>query len=466
MQIHQREKCLRDSQEVISQLGFPIQSNKAKDLIRLVYEISIRDNISAFSVIPNEIISSLSVSRKDIFKKIKNYLIQKRFPEFSKEGSLRDIYLPKIAFDPDFYVPKKEIIFSPHQIFVERQVVDSSITKNIIDNFKKARVKIIDSLPHYLRSRKRFTIRDYNQRHKTIFLIKENYDFLKSCPCTKGCICCGYVILNIGFGCIYECSYCFLQGYTNAPGIVIPTNIEDFLSAAEVFIKKQNRLVRLGTGEFTDSLALDYLTGFSKILVPFFAKFNNVLFELKTKSSNINNLLGLVHNGRTVVSWSLNPQSLIKSDELGSSDLNSRIASARRCVEDGYLVAFHFDPILYSRDWLIHYSQVIDLLFSTIKQNIAWISLGTLRFPPILKPIIEQRFPETNILNEELIIGFDKKIRYPQKLRISIYTRMVELIRRYDKEVSLYLCMENPAVWKAVFKDEININNIFSHHLK
>jgi spore photoproduct lyase len=44
-------------------------------------------------------------------------------------------------------------------------------------------------------------------------------EFLKPCPGTKGYICCGYQILNIGTNCPFDCSYCILQAYFNQPSI-------------------------------------------------------------------------------------------------------------------------------------------------------------------------------------------------------------------------------------------------------
>ena len=67
------------------------------------------------------------------------------------------------------------------------------------------------------------------------------------------------------------------------------------------------QVVRLGTGEFTDSLALDPLTGFSTALAETLRAVPNVIVELKTKSRAIANLLRLEDTGQLVVSWSLNP---------------------------------------------------------------------------------------------------------------------------------------------------------------
>ena len=55
--------------------------------------------------------------------------------------------------------------------------------------------------------------------------------------------------------------------------------------------------LRIGTDEFTDSLALDSLTCFSPLLVNFMRDKKNAILELKSKSVVINNLKGLDHGG-------------------------------------------------------------------------------------------------------------------------------------------------------------------------
>ena len=72
---------------------------------------------------------------------------------------------------------------------------------------------------------------------------------------------------------------------------------------------------RIGTGEITDSLALEPYTGMVGELIPYFAEQPNVLLELKTKSDCVDSLLAIDPKGRVVVAWSMNPQTVIDLDE-------------------------------------------------------------------------------------------------------------------------------------------------------
>ncbi|MCX6349099.1 MAG: hypothetical protein NTV79_06320, partial [Candidatus Aureabacteria bacterium] len=293
---------------------------------------------------------------------------------------------------------------------------------------------------------------------ETVFIVREKFDFFKRCPCTRRAVPCGYHLLNLGFGCPLDCSYCFLQSYSNAPGLVFPANIEDFFArfseyeespAARAWKRGEN--LRLGTGEFSDSLALDRLTGYSLPLIEFFREKGGCLFEFKTKSAEVANLLRARHGGNIVAGWSVNPERVIRENEAYAAPLSARIAAAQRCAEAGYRLAFHFDPILFYPGWEKDYGEVVESLAGAIgAERIAWISLGTLRFHPELKPVIENRWPDNTILDGELVVGVDGKLRYPDPDRYRIYRTMLAALGKWSPRLPIYLCMESEAMWKEL----------------
>jgi hypothetical protein len=74
----------------------------------------------------------------------------------------------------------------------------------------------------------------------------------------------------------------------------------------------------LGTGELSDSLALDSVFPISPILISFFAQRDHAVLELKTKSAEVDHLPHLDHRKRTIISWSLNPPEIIEGEEMGT----------------------------------------------------------------------------------------------------------------------------------------------------
>ena len=277
-------------------------------------------------------------------------------------------------------------------------------------------------------------------------------NWIKRCPGTKKHICCNYYVIGNAIGCPFNCTYCYLHAYVNsAREITIYNNYDALFAELKEFLRQNAGVhLRIGTGEFSDSLALDKHTGLSKQLIELFAGQNDHLLELKTKSVAVDHLLNLDHRGQTVFAWSVNPERIVKTEELGTEALKNRIAAAKRCVAAGYSVAFHFDPIIFYAGWEREYQAVVDLIFASIPADkVAWISLGALRYPLALKDIIEEKFPHSRITLGELDAGPDKKLRYFEPIRIEIFSKMQNFIRAYAKEVYIYLCMESEMVWEG-----------------
>ena len=172
-----------------------------------------------------------------------------------------------------------------------------------------------------------------------------------------------------------------------------------------------------------DSLVLDHLTDRSRSLISYYRGKPNAFFELKTKTINIANVLKEKPEDNIIVSWSLNALSAARSEEKGAPPVGKRIEAAREVSRHGFRVGFHFDPLLiHFPGWKEGYASVIEELFASIDaEKIAWISLGALRFPPSLKPAMQQRFPKSRILLEEFIQGKDGKYRYFKPLRMELF---------------------------------------------
>ena len=289
---------------------------------------------------------------------------------------------------------------------------------------------------------------------RDLVLTRHKGKFLKRCPGSDGQVCCNYFVINFASNCPMDCSYCYLQDYlAENPALKVFSNVEDLLSETrEMLARHRGFLFRIGTGEITDSLALEPLIGFAAATVPFFAEQPNVLLELKTKSDHVEGLLGLDPRERVVVSWSMNPQAVIDADEGLTASLEERLDAAYRCQQAGYKLGFHFDPMVEYPGWEDGYRDVVHRLFARLDhRRMAWISMGVLRTTPSLKRVMRQRFPATRILSGEQVPCPDGKMRYFQPLRVAMYRKMRQWIRNAAPLVPIYLCMETREVWDQVF---------------
>lgn len=415
--------------------------NKIRELTRLVFEIAKRDNTAS-----TDIINSIEVAD---YSNVKNYLLKLRYPHNYGKVSKNSFYLPDIDINVSDKADLKKSQFYPKNIYYTREVEQSPLYIKIKSNYKNSKFTEISSVKQFLKD-ERFSLEKYNNRKENLFLVNEKFDFFKPCPCTKNVVCCNYSILNTGYGCPYECSYCFLQGYQNVAGIILPCNINEFLDINKIKPKQSKLfdLPRVGSGEFTDSLVFDDITLFSTDIVKFFKENQNISFEFKTKSANIENLLKIGGTRNIVVAWSVNTEKMIEQNEHLTPKLEERLKSAQKCIQAGYSVAFHFDPVIFYKDWQKDYKKTIENIFDFIDgKYIKWISVGSLRMPVELKKVIENRFFDNKILDEELLLGDDNKLRYAKELRVQMYKKLADCIKMHNKDIAVYLCMESPEVW-------------------
>ena len=294
----------------------------------------------------------------------------------------------------------------------------------------------------------------FGEGKKRLALSRFKGSFLKKCPgISPGMVCCNYYVVNLAKNCIYDCSYCFLQDFLgNNPMQVAYVNVEDLLvELEEVFTQYPDRKFRVGTGELTDSLALDAIVPYTAYLLPFFNQQSNAVLELKTKSDQIANLLDHSDPTNIIVSWSLNPHTVIDREEKGTPGLVQRLESAKACLDKGYRIGFHFDPIILIPGWEDAYQQLVNILCDTIPiAKVEWVSLGSFRYRPSLKSIIKNRHPQTHLFTSEHLPSKDGKFRYLRPLRNHAYETIRGYLKSRLEELNIYICMETQEIWEGV----------------
>lgn len=423
---------------------FPVFGpNKRRELVRLLFEISKREQVR-----PDVVLENIPAACR-AYGAVKNCLLKRRFPDTFGRGDKISESFSAVDIVPAYAVDtsRLEKVPAPRHVYIEQGLEKFELVRRLEKRFSKARFTSIREYKQHVADL-RPDIGAYNRRTEDLFIVLEKHGHLKPCPCSSGTVSCGYHNADLGFGCPFECSYCFLQNYTNAPGIVLPADLNGFFDS----FRRYPQPVRVGSGQTTDSLVYDDLSCFSSGIVDFFRSFPESIFEFKTKSDNVGGLLSVKASSNIVAGWSVNPPHIIAREEFFTAGLDERLDAARRCAAHGYRTAFHFDPVIYEPGWEASYAKVIADIFRAVPaESIAWISIGTLRMTPAQKKTIENRFPKNTILNAELLTAEDGKLRYAHKVRLDICRKMMSLIReKAHSSTALYLCMETALIWKEV----------------
>jgi len=334
----------------------------------------------------------------------------------------------------------------PRRLFIDAQVAELPLVTTIRSRLNRP-AEVVDN-PDEVYQHIRSAADPVQAGKETLYLTRNKGSFLRNCPGTKNYTCCGYKILHIGTYCNLDCVYCILQSYFHPPVLQYFVNHEDLFSDLERLFAA-NRIQRIGTGEFTDSLIWEPWTLLSRELIPRFARQSKAVLELKTKTANIEDVVTLDHNRKTIMAWSLNTERIIQTEERHTASFHDRLKAAAACETRGYPLAFHFDPMVVYDGCRSDYAKAVDQLFSYISHDrVVWISLGTFRFMPALKSIVQQRFPQSKIPYGEFVPGMDGKMRYFKPVRIELYREVINRIKEKAPNVLVYFCMEDDEVWQ------------------
>ncbi len=339
--------------------------------------------------------------------------------------------------------------YRPDRIFFQESARRDPIACDILDRLPEIPAEPIREVEEVLPELNRGSDPRTSGK-RTLILARYPGRFLKPCPGSGAEICCNYYVLNFASNCHFECTYCVLQTFLNNPAMIVFTNFDDLAAEVRATVEQNgSSFFRIGTGEMSDSLAIDDLTAYSRRLVPLFASLPNAVLELKTKSDRIQNLEGLEHRGRTIVSWSLNSRLVCATEELKTASLEQRLHCARQVQRWGYKVGFHFDPVIEYPGWEDDYRETVREVFSAVDPSrIAWVSLGALRFTPQLRDVVRERFPKSKIPYGEFVPGHHGKLRYFRPVREEIYLKMSQWITDAAPRAFVYLCMEPRLVWQ------------------
>jgi len=287
---------------------------------------------------------------------------------------------------------------------------------------------------------------------KEVLILKEfpGRKFQK-CPGSPGVICCNYYLLNTCFNCLYDCTYCFLNSYLNSYGITQFINLDKLHESIFEHSSDASRMYRIGTGEFTDSLMMDEITGIAENLIMRTSRHRNIFLEFKTKSDCVDHLLPIKEKGSTVLAWTLNTPVNISRYEKDTASLDSRVDAAAKAGDAGFYLAFHFDPIITYDGFLNDYDSVLNKLSENINPGkVVWVSLGCFRYSPGFKDIIKHKYRDSVLTCEEMFPGVDGKYRYLKKRRIEIYSFFYKKLRALFPLAYVYFCMESADVWYSV----------------
>ncbi len=299
--------------------------------------------------------------------------------------------------------------------------------------------------------------------NKEINYKKNMGQFIKPCPCSPEKLRCCYHIITPAVGCPFNCSYCFLNFYSKDKGITIYSNTDEMFKELKEFLTlRKNTPTRIGTGEFMDSLAIKELDDVNKELAKIIREGGNAIIEFKTKSKRIQPMLDIPAHKNIVLSWSLNPQSIIDTEEPLTASLQERLEAAKTAADYGYSIALHLDPIFMEDKLLDEYIDLIGKTMSIVPASkVRWLSMGGFRYTEELKLcMLEKSGLNKTYLSGEFVRCEDGKFRYPRYQRVKFYNAIGNAVKKHGN-IKTYMCMEDNNLWRHItFADKTVLSSL------
>lgn len=253
--------------------------------------------------------------------------------------------------------------------------------------------------------------------------------------------------------CPYNCKYCYLAGTPGvkfSPTVKIFLNIDQILGQISRVASKLNKPTAFYLGKLQDGLALDSLTGYSRLMIPFFAKQKHARMILLTKCGQVNNLLELEHNGHTTLSWSLNPPEVSEMFETNVPSISARIEAMKKCAKAGYPIRVVLMPIIPIDNWQDIYSDFIESLLESVK--LERITLGQICSYSTAMQLTNKKLGPNNPISANLQKkkSPDGRTRFGCDLRVKVYKQLIKTITELQPNIQISLCLEEHNVFNAL----------------
>ena len=206
----------------------------------------------------------------------------------------------------------------------------------------------------------------------------------------------------------------------------------------------------LNAGELSDSMITERSPApFTKAVMKLMAEQDRHRVLFVTKSTDVDNLIGIENKEQAVVSFSLNAPDVAERWEKAPSPA-ARIEAAGRLKDVGYEVRLRIDPMVPIEGWKEDYLGLLDMIFDRLTPD--RITIGSLRG---LQSTINNAPDKswTEYLAERSNWG--RKI--PTAARLEMYRTIVLALRGQHKFKKVALCKETVSMWELLGMDWRNI---------
>lgn len=281
-------------------------------------------------------------------------------------------------------------------IYIEQAVAEHSRTQQIVARYPKARQIFVEKYGEVFNpNNQNFRLQKNNP---SLILAAKSQARIQATPAQYETGGGAHYYFSHMLNCVYDCRYCFLQGMYRSANYLVFVNYEDFIQDLIGLAnqhKDNDKPTWFFSGYDCDSLAYEPVTRFAEQFVPAFSDVPNAVLELRTKSTQIRSLLNRPAQDNVVIAYSLSPQEVAQSVELGAPSLDKRVKALKELQRHGWRIGVRFDPVIWHQDYQTHYRTMLESVFGVLQADkIDSVTIGGFRLPKGFFKIMSKLHPE------------------------------------------------------------------------
>ena len=297
--------------------------------------------------------------------------------------------------------------FVPQLVFVEKKALEYRLGQDLLNKFRRNNIPIqiyerrLPSVDPDWTPRERFL----HFKRTLVVGIWRQREFQTCKPSA-------HYQLPLISGCPGLCQYCYLAtNLADRPYVKVYANTEDIFDRAREYVKVRSPEVTIFEASATsDPVAVEEWTGSLRKAIKFFAQLPNARLRFVTKFADVETLLGLDHQEKTEVRFSINAPWAVQRFEQGVSPVRMRLEAAARVQAEGYPIGILIAPIFLYPNWQQQYDLLIKEVAQVLPDAPLTFELITHRFTARAKAVIKDVFPQSELpLSEE-----ERQLKYGQ----------------------------------------------------
>lgn len=183
--------------------------------------------------------------------------------------------------------------------------------------------------------------------------------------------------------------------------IVLFVNTDDCFRAVSALLSENiGREILLPISYDSDIYALEEVAGYMKKWSDYLETLENdrLTVEIRTKCGTSGFLDNISERAskNVVLTWSVNPESVIKAFEKRTSPLDDRLNAIKKAVSRGFKVRVAIDPVIAAENTLAEYIKLVRGL-NEVATKFDAVSVGMFRIPPDFLKIMRKNAPKSAI---------------------------------------------------------------------